>query len=154
MLDFGCGIGDFLRYRPGTVGVDINPYNVELCRKRGVEAVTIHAGKPLPFPDHHFDAAVVDNVLEHILAEDVDHVLRELRRVCKPHGRLLIGVPGRKGFDADPDHKHFYTLPSLEALMNRHACRLMKAFGMPLNWPWLESRFSQYCLYAVFLIDG
>jgi len=152
-LDFGCGIGDFLQFRRATVGADINPFNVEFCRKRGLDAHLIAADGRLPFPDRHFNTVVMDNVLEHIAESEVDAVIGELLRVLRPSGRMLVGVPGSKGYAADPDHKCFYTLDDLKALMARYGCRLVKSFAMPLNWPMLESVLSQYCIYALFQAD-
>ena len=49
-LDLGCGIGDMLRYRPGTVGVDVNPRTVDFCRQQGLPAHQMELDV-LPFGD-------------------------------------------------------------------------------------------------------
>ena len=105
MLDVGCGIGDMLSYRQNTVGLDVNPLNVDFCQKRQLEA---HMMKPdiIPFRDETFDSVLLDNVLEHI--EKPSLLFKEIRRVLKPDGILLIGVPGIKGYQSDDDHKVFY----------------------------------------------
>jgi SAM-dependent methyltransferase len=43
----------------------------------------------LPFDDAHFDAAHAEHVFEHL--EDPDAVLREMRRVVKPGGWIVVG---------------------------------------------------------------
>lgn len=45
----------------------------------------------LPFPDDHFDAVVSIEVVEHV--EDQFAFLRELTRVTKPGGRVLVTTP-------------------------------------------------------------
>jgi SAM-dependent methyltransferase len=50
---------------------------------------------PLPFPDDTFDAVTCLMVLEHVF--DPFHAMSELRRVCKPTGRVVIGVPNIAG---------------------------------------------------------
>lgn len=45
----------------------------------------------LPFADDTFDALICSEVLEHI--PDYQAVLREIRRVLKPDGRLCVTVP-------------------------------------------------------------
>ena len=45
--------------------------------------------RTLPYPDHSFDAAYLIGVLGEI--RDEVATLRELRRVLKPEGRLVIG---------------------------------------------------------------
>ncbi len=103
-LDVGCGIGDFLSYRKGTVGVDINPSTVEWCRSHGLDA-QLMATDVLHFDDNIFDSAVLDNVLEHLSAPMP--LLREIHRVLRPDGTLVVGVPGKRGYATDPDHKIF-----------------------------------------------
>lgn len=45
----------------------------------------------LPFNDQCFDTVICLNVLEHITP--IESVLRELSRVCKNEGNLLLAVP-------------------------------------------------------------
>ena len=33
-LDIGCGVGDFLKFRPNTIGVDINKNCIDWCLDR------------------------------------------------------------------------------------------------------------------------
>ena len=49
----------------------------------------------LPFPDETFDAVTCLMVVEHVF--DPYHAIRELRRVCKPAGRVVVGVPNLAG---------------------------------------------------------
>jgi SAM-dependent methyltransferase len=150
VVDVGCGIGDFLAFRPGTVGVDINPCNVDFCRRRGLEAEVVRSGE-FPFPDNSRDGAVMDNVLEHIL--DPDPVLGEIRRVLRPAGVLVVGVPGRRGYAHDPDHRHFYNEKSLaECVEGRGLFRLEHFFYSPFfKSGWLDRYLRQYCIYGVFV---
>ena len=146
-LDVGCGVGDLLRSRPETDGVDINPMTVAWCKKQGLPA---HLMEPdvLPFHDASYDSVVLDNVLEHLL--DPAPLLAEIRRVVKPRGKLLIGVPGCRGYAADSDHKVFYNEADLRRVLSVAGFDCLRVFAMPLPWRWLESRISQYCLYGVF----
>lgn len=147
VLDVGCGIGDMLAYRPDTIGVDINENSVEYCRSRGLNA---HVMRPdvLEFPDSTFDGVIMDNVLEH-LAEP-RRLLDEIRRVLAPHGRLLVGVPGTRGYASDSDHKFFYDDASLRALLSGAGFLFIDRFYMPIKSSWMDRRLSQYCLYGVF----
>lgn len=146
-LDVGCGIGDFLKFRSGTVGVDVNPHAVKWCRQRGLDCHLMVAGH-LPFPDASFDCAVLDNVLEH-LAEPV-LLLGEIRRILIPSGRLLVGVPGRRGYELDPDHKVFYDESSLRRVVGTAGFSCCHVFHAPFKSGWLASWLPQYCLYGVF----
>jgi SAM-dependent methyltransferase len=147
VLDVGCGIGDMLRFRPETIGVDINPQTVAWCRHQGLAAHQMEPDK-LPFAAGTFDGLILDNVLEHIA--EPRPLLGEARRVLKPAGRVLAGVPGEKGYRSDPDHKIFYDEAGLVRLMedNGFLCRTL--LRMPLPLPGLSAWMRQYCLYGVF----
>jgi SAM-dependent methyltransferase len=99
-LDLGCGCGDDLREMASliapnglAIGVDASTSLIEEARRRH-EA----AGLPLEFekgdaanlqwPDRFFHACYVDRVLQHLSNPDV--VPREVRRVLKSYGRLVV----------------------------------------------------------------
>jgi SAM-dependent methyltransferase len=147
VLDVGCGIGDFLAFRPGSVGVDINPLTVEWCRSRGLDARVMERGR-IPYDDASFDSVVLDNVLEHIA--DPTPLLAEVFRVLAPGGILLLGVPGPRGFSADPDHKVFYDENALVYAAMKSGFDRLRILHLPLRAGWLATRISQYCLYGVF----
>lgn len=148
-LDIGCGIGDMLKFRPGTIGVDVNPFNVDVCISRGLTAQVMDIDV-LPFPDGSFDGALLDNVLEHI--ETPDRLLTEIGRVLSPHGHLVVGVPGVKGQQSDPDHKVFYDESALMSLAKRNGFTVSKFFHMPLfKSQWLSDNVRQYCIYSVWV---
>ena len=104
-LDVGCGIGDMLKFNSSSVGVDINPKTVEFCKIQKLDA-KLMSSDYLPFNNDSFDSVLLDNVLEHI--DNPACLLNEIKRVLCKDGFLLIGVPGEKGYDSDPDHKQFY----------------------------------------------
>jgi len=147
-LDIGCGIGDMLAHRAQTVGVDINPQTVAYCRSIGLDAHIMRIDQ-LPFDSMTFESALMDNVIEHIA--EPRPLLAETRRVLVSGGRLLIGVPGRRGWDSDPDHKVFYDEPSLRAAVEPNGFEHMETFAAPLvRSQWLAERLRQYCVYALF----
>lgn len=147
VLDIGCGIGDFLAYYYGAVGVDINHYAVDWCKRRGLDARLMDEDR-LPFSDNAFDSIVLDNVLEHLSAPA--GLLREVRRVLVPGGRLVVGVPGERGYESDPDHKVFYGEDDLLQTMRANGFSVNTTFYMPFQWRVLDRRLPQYCLYGVF----
>ncbi|PHM21773.1 MAG: hypothetical protein CK604_05270 [Curvibacter sp. PD_MW3] len=149
LLDIGCGIGDMLAYRPGSVGVDVNPHNVTYCRERGLDAKVMDPDQ-LPFAEASFDSVLLDNVLEHI--EQPSNLLAEIARVLRPGGHLLIGVPGHRGQASDPDHKQFYDEAALLRLASQSGFRIIQFLYSPL---WrsncLSQRLRQYCIYSLWL---
>ncbi len=95
MLDAGCGSGRVFRYelprRPRLiVGVDLTE---EPRGNPNIDAAARADLARLPFRDSVFDLAVSSHVVEHLAAPEA--VFRELARVLKPGGALLILTPNR-----------------------------------------------------------
>ena len=146
VLDVGCGIGDMLSYRKNTIGLDVNPLNVDFCKNRQLE-VYVMEPNVIPFGDETFDTVLLDNVLEHI--EKPSLLFKEMRRVLKPNGLLLIGVPGIKGYQSDDDHKVFYDEKKLYALALKNRFNVNHFFYTPLiKSKFLSKHLRQYCIYT------
>jgi SAM-dependent methyltransferase len=94
ILDVGCGTGanlELLSEFGAAEGVDVSPQAIEFCRLRGLEHVSLGAAERLPNEDASFDLVTALDVVEH-LDDDVGG-LKEMRRVLRPDGRLLLFVP-------------------------------------------------------------
>ena len=149
ILDVGCGLGHYLTFQLGAQGVDINPINVADCIGRGLDA-SVMLPDVLPFEDISFDSVLLDNVLEHIT--EPFPLISEIKRVLRPNGTLLIGVPGSKGMDHDPDHKVAYDETSLATLANVSGFSIREFFYMPLfKSEWLNKNLRQYCIYSIWI---
>lgn len=94
VLDVGCGVGlytnAFLRDTPHVFGVEIERDRALKARAR---AVIQSVGERLPFADGTFDVVFSHEVLEHVA--DDRACLREMARVTRPRGRILVFVPNR-----------------------------------------------------------
>ena len=146
-LDLGCSIGDFLNYKKDVIGVDINKYNVDYCNSRGLEAYLMKIDK-LPFDSNSFDSILLDNVLEHL--NSPEKLIYEISRVIKKSGNFVIGVPGKKGFDHDLDHKVFYDEIHLEKFISKFQFKLESYFYTPLKSEYLNLNSRHYCVWAHF----
>lgn len=148
LLDVGCGIGDLLDFYPSAHGVDINPINVEICKSRGLSAEIMQVDT-LHFSDGSYNTIILDNVLEHIY--EPDYLLTEAKRVLHDEGKIIIGVPGIKGYASDPDHKRYYDDVSLTKLLETNGFKLEKMLCLPLGSSVLLSKIlRQYCIYGIF----
>lgn len=151
VLDYGCGIGDMLSFFNGSIGVDINKHCVDYCRSQQLDAFVLGQGGEIPFPDNSFDSVLMDNVLEHI--EDPKPILKEIIRVLKVDGNLIIGVPGVLGYTKDPDHKIFYDRDNLNQLMSSvMGLQLEEWFYSPFWFPWATKIFSRFCVFGSFRV--
>ncbi|HKY88536.1 MAG TPA: class I SAM-dependent methyltransferase [Candidatus Limnocylindrales bacterium] len=95
ILDAGCGTGLNLRHLPpGSVGLDINPRNVEAVSRRLPEhRVILGDVEGMPLDDGAFGTVLCTEVLEHV--PDPRQALTEIRRVLVPGGVLIGSVPAR-----------------------------------------------------------
>ncbi len=96
ILDAGCGTGAILQQLGNPqrhVGVDLSAEAVGFCHRRGLFNVTRADVGALPFADASFDAVICLSVLYHQWVTDPGTTLRELRRVLRPGGLLLINLP-------------------------------------------------------------
>ncbi len=59
----------------------------------GTGAILKQLGSALPFADASFDAVICSSVLYHQWVRDVEGAAREMHRVLRPSGVLLINVP-------------------------------------------------------------
>lgn len=146
ILDVGCGIGDMVLYHHNCVGVDVNELNVDYCKSLGLN-VRLMPFDLIPFDNESFDSVLLDNVLEHV-AEPFK-ILLDIKRILRPGGILVIGVPGEKGFASDSDHKVYYDEGKLEALADKSGFRVKRYKYAPLFRSGFLSRvLAQYCIYT------
>jgi SAM-dependent methyltransferase len=93
VVDVGCGPGylcaEMAAAGAAVVGVDPSPAMLALAERRG-SGVELLRGDALSLPveDGRFDAAVSTQVYEYVA--DIEGALREVARVLRPGGRLLI----------------------------------------------------------------
>lgn len=143
-------MGDFCKFYTNSVAADINKFSVENYKKRNLEGTLIVDNK-INYNDFTFDTTILDNVLEHIY--DPLPILKEVKRILNKNGRLIMGVPGRKGFESDFDHKVFYDEKNLIGLLSELNFEVKKVFYTPFKSDLLNDNSKIYCLYAVFNVE-
>jgi len=100
VLDVGCGRGEYLlgllEHTPNAFGLDPSEEKLEDCWRGHPElrnrAFPVSA-EAMPFTSGRFDVVIVNEVLEHVSYQEA--ALREIWRVLKPGGRLLLFCPNR-----------------------------------------------------------
>jgi 2-polyprenyl-3-methyl-5-hydroxy-6-metoxy-1,4-benzoquinol methylase len=163
LLDLGCGDGNHLTWLSAfaerAYGSDYNLVRLVRAQAQNPEA-TIFAADVLDFPaeDGAFDVVFFNHVIEHI-PDDVA-ALREVRRVLKPGGLLVLGTPNegswwwQLAYRRDPqslattDHVHFYTGDSIGARMRQAGLTLIETHYLgwgPPDWR-LDGRIRKFKL--------
>ena len=141
LLDIGCGprfamlraLSPYIR-----LGVGIDE-EVEDLQYGNIRTYKLRLDKTLPFTSDFFQMVTMLAVLEHL--DFPEEILKEVRRVMRPEGLLLITTPSPK---AKPlleflsyklhlvsqkeilDHKRYYDRKALEKLMNVCGFRMEK----------------------------
>jgi len=146
-FDIGCGLGDFLSLGSNeSIGIDINPFNVEYCLTRGLNAKIIQ-NQVFPLKDNSFNNAILDQVIEHI--KNPKYLLEETRRVLIKKGTLIVGVPCIAGYKRDPDHKLFYDLNKSVIVLEEYGFKVKNFFYYPLPFKFFGKFLSQQSLYLI-----
>lgn len=101
ILDFGCGVGDFLHYAQKK-GCEITGCDLsENARKYASEKLSKTIVSPeeiFSLPHSTFDVITMWHVLEHI--DDLRFQTEQLYRLLKENGRLVVAVPNYMSYDA------------------------------------------------------
>jgi SAM-dependent methyltransferase len=122
ILDVGCGTGanlELLTEFGEVEGVDISQEALSFCRERGFTNVRHGAAERLPFADGSFDVVTALDVIEHL--DDDLGSLKEIHRVLRPGGRVLLFVPAFMflwGVQDDvSNHRRRYRLKELQEVV-------------------------------------
>jgi len=123
ILDAGCGTGGNLRHLEAlgrAVGVDLAPEAMARWPTRGVRA-TRASLLALPFPDQTFDLVTSFDVIYHAWVPDDAAAVKEMARVLRPGGFLLVRVPAleilRGAHDEAVETRRRYTRSELVGLL-------------------------------------
>jgi 2-polyprenyl-3-methyl-5-hydroxy-6-metoxy-1,4-benzoquinol methylase len=124
VLDAGCGDGyvsaQLARRGHRVIGVDASPSAIGFASTL-VPSARFAVGdlRDLTLSldgEERFDVAMLVEVIEHVPIEDQERVLRELRGVLEPGGRLIVTVPTTNRPLIEWHYKH-YSLADLTALL-------------------------------------
>jgi len=133
LLDIGCAAGAFMLGMEAhggwqTFGVELSEDVALLARSRHGLEVLPGTLEQASFGDAVFDAVTMWDVFEHL--HDPAGSLREVHRVLKPGGLLLLRVPNLASWDAElfgeywagldaPRHLYIFTPDTLERMLTQ-----------------------------------
>lgn len=100
IVDLGCGHGKLIEelvpLNPQCiVGVDINPdllAGIEQKHFSRVSVICSDIATTLPFPEKHFDIAILNQVLLHLDEMRLSNLLTNLKRILVPNGKVIATV--------------------------------------------------------------
>jgi ubiquinone/menaquinone biosynthesis C-methylase UbiE len=125
ILDVGCSTGHVIAEIPNDyerTGADISTGAIRLARAVRPEVRFVEASvEDLPFEDASFDCVLALDVLSDRGVEDEAAALREIRRVLRPGGVLLVQLPAyawlKSGYDAFVATARRYTAHAVRRLL-------------------------------------
>lgn len=142
ILDIGAGTGDFLSVAKQngwqTIGVEPSDKAKAIALKKEVSFVEDTA----ELENHSFDVITMWHVLEHV--PDLDKQIKELKRLLKPNGSLIVAVPNFKSFDAKyygtfwaaydvPIHFWHFSKKAIKSLFEKERMELEKVLPMKFD---------------------
>lgn len=142
ILDIGAGTGDFLSVAKNngwkTVGVEPSEKAKAIAKKKGVSFVE----QTSKLDNQSFDVISMWHVLEHV--PNLENQIKELKRLLKPNGTLIIAVPNFKSFDAKhygkfwaaydvPIHFWHFSKSAIKILFDKEEMKLVKVLPMKFD---------------------
>jgi len=142
ILDIGAGTGEFLSVAKNdgwqTIGVEPNDKAKKIAINKGISFVE----NTTELDNNSFDVISMWHVLEHV--PDLDTQIKELKRLLKPTGTLIIAVPNFKSFDAKhygkfwaafdvPIHFWHFSKTAIKLLFEKEEMRLEKILPMKFD---------------------
>jgi 2-polyprenyl-3-methyl-5-hydroxy-6-metoxy-1,4-benzoquinol methylase len=142
ILDIGAGTGDFLFIAKQngwqTTGVEPSDKARKIAISKGISFVE----NTTQIEDHSFDVITMWHVLEHV--PDLEQQKKELKRLLKPKGVLVIAVPNFKSFDSQyygkfwaaydvPIHFWHFSKSAIQKLFQKEQMELVKILPMKFD---------------------
>lgn len=139
LLDIGAGTGDFLVTAKAqnwqVVGIEPNESAKKLAVSKGIP----FKNNIESIDNQLFDVITMWHVMEHV--PDVEHQIKELKRLLKPDGTIIIAVPNYKSYDAEyykefwaaydvPRHLWHFSKMSVQKLVEKENMKLVKILPM------------------------
>lgn len=126
VLDIGCGRGElvYLSAKNGAdaYGIDYSKDGVNLAeelkktKNKDIQKrmhFSVMDAKKLTFSDSFFSTVILTDVVEHLYPEELDLVFKEIKRVLKKNGKVVIHTAPNKWFNDYGYRLYCYPLSSL-----------------------------------------
>jgi len=142
ILDIGAGVGDFLSVAKKDgweiIGVEPSEKAKAIAKNKGVTFVeSIN-----DLENNSFDVITMWHVLEHV--PDLENQIKELKRLIKPSGTIIIAVPNFNSFDAKyygsfwaaydvPIHLWHFSKTAIKKLFAKENLELQKVLPMKFD---------------------
>lgn len=124
LLDLGCGFAPLYVAYKDLVEEAVCVDWANTLHKNEYLDYECDLSQPLPFQAAEFDTILLSDVLEHI--PEPDGLWREMARILRPSGRLLMNVPFFYQVHEHPFDFYRYTEFALRRFAERHGLRVLE----------------------------
>jgi len=149
ILDFGCGekpfeklFSDCQKYE----GIDFKNYSKNKDLSGGVPDHYFSSDYlksfSINFSDNSFDNIVSFQVLEH--HKNPEKMIKELWRILKPNGYLLLSVPFLGGIHEEPNDFQRFTKYGLIELFNKNNLKIIRIVNQGSIFSTISMLFNEY----------
>lgn len=150
LLDIGCGVGNLFNIVSSKVdyfGIDVSEEAIQKARSNYGEKskFKIYNGTDIPFPDNFFDVVSSLEMIEHLPKQQHSIFIKEVTRLTKPGGMIVISTPNRnypiklirKRYFKwnNPFHKYEFKTNEFVNFLKQHSLKIVEKIyiGDPLN---------------------
>lgn len=163
LLDIGAGTGDFLVSAKNSgwniTGIEPSEKAKNIALSKGVN----FKDALIDIADQSIDVVTMWHVLEHV--PDVDAHIKELKRIIKPTGIIVIAVPNYKSYDAKkygiywaaydvPRHLWHFSKTAIEKLFAVEDISLVKILPMKFDSFYVSLLSEKYKTGKMNFISG
>lgn len=136
-LSVGCGMGHELEAAKA-LGCDVTGLDVDksLPKKLKKYKIVISDGRKMPFKNNKFDIISLNMLLEHLMPNEAYSLCKEINRVLKRGGHLMIITPHPRqqtaifsNFWADQTHIRPYHRTAIENLLKSTNFKIYKSYN-------------------------
>lgn len=132
LLDIGVGYG-FLEKKleksnVSIFGIDVSPKSISRVKSLYKGSFVVASIKAIPFKNNFFDVVCIPEVLEHLFTIESDLAMKEVDRVLKSDGKLIISVPlyDKVYPDHPSGHVRMYTPEKLFQELDKNGFTVLK----------------------------
>jgi len=120
VLEFGCNVGAsaivLALLNAKVTALEIDPQWLDLARanarrygmENAIDFIQVTDSRLLPFADGEFELITCNSVLEYVNHQQLAEVLRELDRVLKPGGIIMITGTSNRLWPYEPHGQHWF----------------------------------------------
>ena len=166
LLDIGCGVGDFLlqvkKLGWEVMGIEPSEQAANIAQSR-LGFTPLKPTDYEKFPDQSFDVITMWHVLEHV--DDLKSQTKELKRLLRPGGRLVIALPNYQSFDCQyyndkwaawdvPRHLNHFTQDCLQGILNANDFKYLDNQRLIWDAYYISFLSEKYLGHSLPLIRG